>query len=302
MTPKEIVHRVRRNGGTHQYLNILADLNSCAISEIESILKRNGFKKEKGVWKLLPPEVPTDQLKARALNGYFVRDYYQDVAYCPAGRQFKRVHYKNEYKIQFAKYRCESCKDCKYQKDCLFGTCYKNKFIFFTKDLVTEQKANWWREESLSLSEKSTGQPIIVKIDSTKKYKFKLDDYPIPKGEKLMPKKNNDTKSKIIPMEIKKQIYDAYVSGKTVKELIDEYNVSETSVRTIIKKFGTSGNYHASNVLGNSYGQISSAVPSSNSTSFLKRLDLEIERTEQKLAFLRATRKTFIDQFGEEDA
>ena len=117
-----------------------------------------------------------------------------------------------------------------------------------------------------------------------------------------MPKKNNDTKSKIIPMEIKKQIYDAYVSGKTVKELIDEYNVSETSVRTIIKKFGTSGNYHASNVLGNSYGQISSAVPSSNSTSFLKRLDLEIERTEQKLAFLRATRKTFIDQFGEEDA
>ena len=50
MTEKEIVGKVRKNGGTWKYLHVLSELNGCDVKAIERVLIDAGFKKENDVW------------------------------------------------------------------------------------------------------------------------------------------------------------------------------------------------------------------------------------------------------------
>lgn len=58
MSEEEILYKCRVNGATKHYLNVLSDLNCCAVSHIEHLLKSNGWVKQ-GT-KFIPPKMKFD--------------------------------------------------------------------------------------------------------------------------------------------------------------------------------------------------------------------------------------------------
>ena len=85
------------------------------------------------------------QMKARAKEGYFVRNPEADCVYCPSGAT---LYHKSESDKRGTIRYCNKkmCKQCPYKDRCVTSEKYPWKEIDFTKDGL-EKKAKWWTDE-----------------------------------------------------------------------------------------------------------------------------------------------------------
>ena len=60
----DLIGGIRRNGGSRNYIQILADINCCEVYHIEAELKKLGCTKVKGKW--VPPRIEPSVIIAKA--------------------------------------------------------------------------------------------------------------------------------------------------------------------------------------------------------------------------------------------
>jgi len=82
-----------------------------------------------------------EEMKARAREGYFVRNPEADCVYCPGGATLYRKSIKQNGSTRYCNKKL--CKQCPYRDKCVTGKKYPWKEIDFSKDCL-EKKAKWF--------------------------------------------------------------------------------------------------------------------------------------------------------------
>ena len=83
-----------------------------------------------------------EEMKARAAEGYFVRDPERDLVYCPGGETLRRKSIKSNGATRYA--NKHACKGCPFRGQCVSGAgITKWKEMDFGKDSL-ERKAKWF--------------------------------------------------------------------------------------------------------------------------------------------------------------
>ena len=96
--------------------------------------------------KVNSPYGTEEEMKARAEEGYFVRDPERDVVYCPGGSTLRHKSTKPNGATRYA--NKQACKSCPLRDKCIAGkgiTTWKE--LDFNKDCL-EKKAKWMKDES----------------------------------------------------------------------------------------------------------------------------------------------------------
>jgi transposase len=98
-----------------------------------------------------------DDMKRRAMEGYFVRDPEGNVVYCPMGQTLRQKSIKSDGRIRYA--NKQACRSCPNRNKCYNG---KNDFkeVDFTKDGLEKPCRGWEKEESEAVSEATTDEAI----------------------------------------------------------------------------------------------------------------------------------------------
>lgn len=104
------------------------------------IEKRKLVKDEVEPGSYKSPYGTEEEMKARASEGYFVRDPERNLVYCPTGEILRQKSIKKNGNIRYA--NKTACKHCKYRNKCYKG---KNEWkeIDFTKDTLEKPNRNW---------------------------------------------------------------------------------------------------------------------------------------------------------------
>jgi transposase len=84
---------------------------------------------------------PVEDMKARAREGYFVRDPEADCVYCPGGATLYKKSIKKDGSTRYCNKKL--CKQCPYRNKCVTSIKYPWKEVDFSKDCL-EKKAKWW--------------------------------------------------------------------------------------------------------------------------------------------------------------
>jgi transposase len=90
------------------------------------------------------PQRPVEDMKARAREGYFVRNPEEDCVYCPGGATLYKKSIKKDGRTRYCNKKL--CKQCPYRGRCVTSKKYPWKEVDFSKDCL-EKKATWWRGE-----------------------------------------------------------------------------------------------------------------------------------------------------------
>jgi transposase len=98
-----------------------------------------------------------DDMKRRAMEGYFVRDPEGNVVYCPMGQTLRQKSIKSDGRIRYA--NKQACRSCPNRNKCYNG---KNDFkeVDFTKDGLEKPCRGWEKEESEAVSEATTDEAM----------------------------------------------------------------------------------------------------------------------------------------------
>lgn len=103
------------------------------------VVEKKIFVKEE-TEKKQSPYGSGEGMKARAQEGYFVRDPERNLVYCPAGEILRQKCIKKNGDIRYA--NKTACRYCKYRNNCYKG---KNEWkeIDFNKDTLEKPNRNW---------------------------------------------------------------------------------------------------------------------------------------------------------------
>ncbi|MBQ3905512.1 MAG: transposase [Lachnospiraceae bacterium] len=115
-----------------------------------------------------------EELKARAAEGFFVRDPERDLVYCPAGNTLRKKCIKSNGATRYANKHV--CTNCPFRDRCVRNKgITKWKEIDFGKDRL-EIKAKWCQEDQTNQEEKeSTGrQKAKRQFEKVKLVRFRL--------------------------------------------------------------------------------------------------------------------------------
>ncbi|MBQ6775875.1 MAG: transposase, partial [Synergistaceae bacterium] len=134
--------------------------------------------------KAKSPYGTEEEMKARAEEGYFVRDPERDVVFCPGGSTLRHKSTKPNGATRYA--NKQGCKGCPLRDKCIAGkgiTTWKE--LDFSKDCL-EKKAKWMKNESKENDDESkkapkTGRKRKGHFEKLKIVKFKLH----PNREKM---------------------------------------------------------------------------------------------------------------------
>ncbi len=111
-----------------------------------------------------------EEMRNRAVEGYFVRDPERDLVYCPGGEILRRKSIKKNGATRYA--NRQACKGCPYRDKCVNGKGNTNwKETDFGKDSL-EKKARWWKPEEAEKPEEETEKPVGKKNWKKAKYHF----------------------------------------------------------------------------------------------------------------------------------
>lgn len=92
--------------------------------------------------KVESPYGTEEEMKARAAEGYYVRDPERDLVYCPGGETLRRKCIKKNGSTRYA--NKQACNRCPYRDKCVNGKGNTHwKEMDFSKDCL-EKKAKWW--------------------------------------------------------------------------------------------------------------------------------------------------------------
>lgn len=137
------------------------------IEEIEVIEKRH-FVHDEELEKAEsdPSNKSEEEMKAKAMEGYFVRDPERNLVYCPCGEILRQKSVKKNGNIRYA--NKTACRRCPNRNKCYKG---KNEWkeIDFPKDILEKPCKTWLEEgqEDMRVKEKKKGhyeKKKIVKI------------------------------------------------------------------------------------------------------------------------------------------
>lgn len=103
------------------------------------------------------PKRTEEEMKARAAEGYFVRDPEGNCVHCPGGATLWQKSVKTNGNIRYSNKKM--CKQCPYKNKCVTSEKYPWKEIDFNKDTL-EKRAKWWED---------SGPPTDTDPDGTKK-------------------------------------------------------------------------------------------------------------------------------------
>ena len=86
-----------------------------------------------------------EEMKARAGEGYYVRDPERDLVYCPGGETLRRKSIKKNGSTRYA--NKQACNRCRFRARCIKEKGVTRwKELDFGKDCL-EKKAKWWEAE-----------------------------------------------------------------------------------------------------------------------------------------------------------
>ncbi len=94
-------------------------------------------------------------MKARAAEGYFVRDPERNIVYCPAQETLRQKSVKKNGMIRYA--NRAACRRCPYRDQCFKGK-LEWKEIDFSKDTLEIPNRHWLKKSEKSLPKKSRGK------------------------------------------------------------------------------------------------------------------------------------------------
>lgn len=95
-----------------------------------------------------------EEMKARAAEGYFVRDPERNIVYCPAQETLRQKSIKKNGMIRYA--NRAACRRCPYRDQCFKGK-LEWKEIDFSKDTLEIPNRHWLKKSEKSLPKKSRG-------------------------------------------------------------------------------------------------------------------------------------------------
>lgn len=126
------------------HAGIIPDAYKDCISDIE--VKEVRYKPEDAKRGAEPqnPGRTIEEMKARAKEGYFVRNPEANCVYCPSGATLYQKSIKQNGNIRYCNKKL--CKQCPYKAKCVTSKKYPWKEIDFTKDGL-EKKAKWWNDD-----------------------------------------------------------------------------------------------------------------------------------------------------------
>lgn len=127
------------------HAGIIPDAYENSIEDMEVVEVR--YKPEEAKEKP-DPQGPTrteDEMKARAVEGYFVRDPEANCVYCPGGAILYQKGIKKNGDIRYCNKKM--CRQCPFKDKCTTSKKYPWKEIDFSKDSM-EKKAKWWEDET----------------------------------------------------------------------------------------------------------------------------------------------------------
>ena len=142
-----------------------------AISDMEIVEVRRKVKDET-VGKVESPYGSEEEMKARAADGYFVRDPERDLIYCPGGETLRKKSIKKNGATRYA--NKHACSRCPYREKCVTGKGITRwKEMDFGKDTL-EKKAKWWNQDGPDDPDGSGKKKNKGHFEKKKVVRFKL--------------------------------------------------------------------------------------------------------------------------------
>jgi transposase len=123
------------------HAGIIPDAYKESIEDIEVVEVRCKPEEAKKTADPQEPQRPVEDMKARAGEGYFVRNPEADCVYCPGGATLYKKSIKKDGSTRYCNKKL--CKQCPYRDKCVTSKKYPWKEVDFSKDCL-EKKAKWW--------------------------------------------------------------------------------------------------------------------------------------------------------------
>lgn len=127
------------------HAGIIPDAYKGCIEDIEIAEKKYKPEEAKNESDPQDPDRPVEEMKARAKEGYFVRNAEANCVYCPSGATLYQKSIKKSGDIRYCNKKL--CKECPYKGKCVTSKKYPWKEIDFSKDCL-EKKARWWEDNN----------------------------------------------------------------------------------------------------------------------------------------------------------
>ena len=96
-----------------------------------------------------------EEMKARAADGYFMRDPDRNIVYCPAQETLRQKSIKRNGMIRYA--NRAACRRCPYRDQCFKGK-LEWKEIDFSKDALEIPNRHWLKKSEKPLPNRSRGK------------------------------------------------------------------------------------------------------------------------------------------------
>ena len=125
------------------HAGVIPEAYKDVIENIEIKEVRRKVKEEKSEATKSTYGTP-DEMRTRAMEGYFVRDPERNLVYCPAGEILRQKCVKSNGYIRYA--NKTACKHCKFRNKCYKGR-NEWKEVDFTKDGLEKPCRDWLKAE-----------------------------------------------------------------------------------------------------------------------------------------------------------
>lgn len=141
------------------------------ISDMEIVEVRRKVREETAE-KVESPYGSEEEMKARAADGYFVRDPERDLVYCPSGETLRKKSIKKNGATRYA--NKHACSRCPYRERRVTGKGITRwKEMDFGKDTL-EKKAKWWGPDGPDDPDSSGKKKNKGHYEKKKVVRFKL--------------------------------------------------------------------------------------------------------------------------------
>lgn len=146
-SPEELKKALHAGQIPEVYKDVIGEMT---VKEVRRLVKEDDDEKN-------PESVYGDEesMKARAKEGYFVRDPERNLVYCPAGNTLRQKSIKANGNIRYA--NKTACRHCANRDKCYKG---KNEWkeIDFTKDKLEKPCKEWMKAEGKECREERKGK------------------------------------------------------------------------------------------------------------------------------------------------
>ncbi len=161
--PEELKKALHSGQIPDAYKDIISDIE---VKEVSRKVSDDDPKE-----KLRSPYGTPEAMKARAMEGYFVRDPERNLVYCPMGEILRQKCIKKGGQIRYA--NKNTCRHCANRNKCYHG---KNEWkeVDFSKDKLEKPCKDWFKSEGRKTDNKRVDKKGNTHFEKVKIVKFFL--------------------------------------------------------------------------------------------------------------------------------